>query len=124
MEDSKRTSDTISEETDRTSNTPYDDAFRTMMGKGGVLRAAFIKVKTTKTGGQCMGRFFSMRLRQFTENSADFLTYAVYNKLKTESYCETCNYFPRQKGVSPVLLPVIVAAGSAGMIRRHIIGHG
>ena len=42
MEDRKRTSDTISEETDRTSNTPYDDAFRTMMGKSGVLRVAFI----------------------------------------------------------------------------------
>lgn len=95
MEGINRIADTIYEET--SSNTPYDDAFRTMMGKGGVLRAAFIKVKTTKTGGQCMGRFFSIRLRQFTENSADFLTYAVYNKLKTESYCETCNYFPRQK---------------------------
>ena len=62
MEGIKRITDTISVETDSTSNTSYDDAFRTMMGKGGVLRAAFIKVKTTKTGGQCMGRFFSMRL--------------------------------------------------------------
>lgn len=44
-----------------------------------------------------MGRFFSIRLRQFTENSVDFLTSAVYNKLKTENYCETCNYFSTTK---------------------------
>ena len=40
MEGIKRITDTIFEETG--SNTPYDDAFRTMMGKSGVLRVAFI----------------------------------------------------------------------------------
>ena len=40
MEGIKRITDTIYEETG--SNTPYDDAFRTMMGKNGVLRVAFI----------------------------------------------------------------------------------
>ena len=41
MEDIKIT-DIFSDETDSTSNTPYNDAFRTMMGKSGTLRIAFI----------------------------------------------------------------------------------